>query len=263
MKVVTWNVNSLRARLDQVLDWLEAERPDIACFQETKLADQEFPADAFGDLDYDVIFHGERSYNGVAIASREPMESTWKGLPGESGDAAKRLIGATIGGLRVISAYVPNGQAVGSDKYYYKLEWMESLLRFLESGPGPSEPLIICGDYNLAPTDLDVWDPAAMAGSTHVSPPEREAFQKLIRWGLADAYRTLHPATRAFTWWDYRAGSFQKNMGLRIDHFLVTRPLLDRTTEVRIDVDARRGSGASDHAPVVLELGAAPKGGSS
>jgi exodeoxyribonuclease-3 len=255
VKLVSWNVNSLRTRLDQVLDWIEANQPDVLLMQETKLPDQEFPESEFGDLNYDVTFTGERSYNGVAIASKEPLSGVLKKLPGKDSDLEPRFLAATVEGVRVVSAYVPNGRSIGSEHYAYKLEWLGRLHELLSNGPPlATTPLLIGGDYNLAPADIDVWDPKAMEGSTHVTAPERAAFQKLLDLGLFDAFRALHPKERAFTWWDYRAGNFQKNMGLRIDHFLITKPLLDRARAISIDLTQRRGAGTSDHAPLILEL---------
>lgn len=254
MKIVSWNVNSIRARLDQALDWLERERPDVALLQETKIVDQEFPIDDFGDLGYDAVFHGQRSYNGVAILARDELEDVTKGLPGDGPDEDRRLISAVAGGIRFISVYVPNGQAVGAEQFAYKLEFLARLKAHLAALGSPDRPLVIAGDYNIAPRDIDVWDPKAMAGSTHVSPPERAALEALMGWGLYDAFRAKNPDQRQFSWWDYRAGAFNRDAGLRIDLHLVTKPILDQTTRVWVDVEARAADKASDHAPVVLEV---------
>lgn len=254
MKIASWNVNSLRAREDQVLDWLEAERPDVLCMQEIKMVDQEVPTDALGDLGYDVHAFGQRSYNGVAIACRDEAQDVVRGFPGDPPDAERRLLAATIGGIRIIDIYLPNGQELASPKYEYKLRWMEQLLAFLQAGPGPETPLLICGDFNIAPLDLDVWDGSARQG-LFVSPPERQGFQRFLDWGLVDTFRHFHPnEPKAFTWWDYRAGGFERNKGMRIDHFLLTRPLLSRAKSIRIDRKVRANEQPSDHVPVILEL---------
>lgn len=254
VKVVTWNINSIHARLDNVLNWIEANDPDILLFQETKVIDQEFPIDELGDLGYDCVFTGERSYNGVAICAKDEITDVKKNLPGDGPEAQKRLITGLINGIRVVSVYVPNGQSLDSDKYPFKLDWLARLRRFLPELARPDQPFIMSGDYNIAPADLDVWDTRAMVGSTHVSPPEREALKALLDFGLTDAFRSLHPNKRQFSWWDYRAGAFQKDAGLRIDLHLVTQPILARTKAVIIDQPARAEEKASDHAPVVLEL---------
>lgn len=254
MKLATWNVNSLRAREDQVLDWIETEAPDILCMQETKVTDQEFPEDAFGDLGYDVMYFGQPAYNGVAIASKEEPSRVMRGLPGDPEDADRRLIAATIAGVRVLSVYVPNGQSIGTDKYAYKLDWLERLRAFLSADSTPEDPIVVCGDLNIAPADVDVWNPAERAGSLFVSGPERRAFSALIEWGLVDAFRHFHPTEKRYSWWDYRAGSFERNRGMRIDHLLVSRPVLARGTSVTIDRRTRALEAPSDHVPVVMEL---------
>lgn len=254
MKIATWNVNSLRAREDLVLDWLEENEPEIACFQETKITDQEFPDDAFGDLDYDVIYHGQQTYNGVAIASRDEPRDVVRGLPGDPADDARRLIAATFGDLRVINIYLPNGQAYGSDKYAYKLEWMDRLQAFLEQGPGPDTPLVLLGDFNIAPRDSDIHDGYGRGELLFISEAERSRFQRLLDWGLTDAVLHFDDAPRQYTWWDYRGGAFDRNLGMRIDHILVTEPVLRRATSIRIEREARAAEQPSDHCPVVLVL---------
>ncbi len=254
MKVVTWNVNSIHARLDNVLNWVEANDPDILLLQETKVVDQEFPIDDFGDLGYDCVFTGERSYNGVAICAKDEIHEVKKNLPGDGPEAQKRLIAGRIGQLRVASVYVPNGQALDSDKYPFKLEWLARLRAYLPELTRPDLPFLISGDYNIAPADLDVWDTKAMVGSTHVSPPERAALAALQEFGLVDAFRLLEPNKRQYSWWDYRAGCFQRDVGLRIDLHLVSQALVPRVRRVTIDTQARAEEKASDHAPVILEL---------
>lgn len=255
MKITTWNVNSLRAREDLVLNWVEKEDPDVLCLQETKVTDQEFPEDALGDLDYDTEFYGQRAYNGVAIASHEPMQDVQKGFVGEDKKAEKRLIAATIEGVRVIDIYLPNGQGFDSPKFPYKLDWVERLRAFLDETCDPTQPLVLCGDFNICPEDRDAYDGDERNGGIFCSPQERERYKLLLDWGLTDAFRHKYPdAERPFTWWDYRAGGWPRDHGLRIDHFLVTAPVLERMKDVVVHRMMRAEEGPSDHVPVVLEL---------
>lgn len=267
MRIATWNVNSLRARLDKLLWWLERAAPDVLLLQETKLADAEVPGEAFERAGYVLAHHGEGRWNGVAILSRVGLERVVTNFgeplrppatPDVSDDeplAEARMIGAVAGGIRVVSIYAPNGRAVGSPFYYAKLAWYERLTRWLRETVDPAEPLVLGGDFNVAPEDVDVWDPEACHGGTHVSPAERQAFARLCAWGLVDAYRLCHPEPGRYTWWDYRAGHFHKNFGMRIDHLLLTRPLAVRVVWAEIDREARKGKPPpSDHAPVVVDL---------
>ena len=267
MRIATWNVNSLKARLEKVMWWLERTRPDVLLMQETKLADSGAPVAEFRSVGYELAHHGEGQWNGVAIASRGGIGDvvTNFGAPlrpartPEVADdeplAEARMIAATCGGVRVVSVYAPNGRSVGSTFYEAKLAWYEGLAQWLERATDPAEPLVLGGDFNLAPKDTDVWNPQACHGGTHVSPRERDAFFRLCRWGLVDAYRLHHPETGRYTWWDYRAGAFHKNFGMRIDHLLVTRPLAGRTVWAEIDRTARKGKPIpSDHAPLVIDL---------
>ena len=267
MRIATWNVNSLKARLEKVRWWLERARPDVLLMQETKLADGAAPVEAFRDAGYELAHHGEGRWNGVAIASRGGIEGVVTSFgqplrPAETPDvgddeplAEARMIAATCGGVRVVSVYAPNGRSLGSTFYEAKLAWFGQLARWLAEAADPAEPLVLGGDMNVAPGDADVWDAQACHGGTHVSPPEREAFEKLCRWGLVDAYRLHHPEPGRYTWWDYRAGSFHKNLGMRIDHLLVTRPVEARTVWAEIDREARKGKPIpSDHAPLVIDL---------
>jgi exodeoxyribonuclease-3 len=267
LRIATWNVNSLKARLDKVRWWLDRARPDVLMMQETKLADADAPAQAFRDAGYELAHHGEGRWNGVAIASRrgigavvtnfgQPLRPS---LTPETGDdepmAEARMIGADCGGVRVVSVYAPNGRVVGSPFYEAKLAWYERLARWLAEAADPGAPLVLGGDFNVAPEDADVWDPRACHGGTHVSPPEREAFARLCRWGLVDAYRLHHAETGRYTWWDYRAGNFHKNFGMRIDHLLATPPLVRRTLWAEIDREARKGKPIpSDHAPLLIDV---------
>ncbi|MFP5343340.1 MAG: exodeoxyribonuclease III, partial [Candidatus Limnocylindria bacterium] len=261
MRIATWNVNSLKARQDAVEAWLERARPDILLMQETKLPDQDAPVMAFAMLGYDLVHHGEGRWNGVAIAVRQGLGvaaiTTNFGLGGvrDSGAGSStasseedfdpldeaRMVSAVCGGVRVVSLYAPNGRTVGSPFFVGKLAWYARLLEWLRETCDPAEDLVLGGDFNIAPTDRDVWDAAAVHGGTHVSPPERGAFERLLDWGLVDAYRTIHEEAGRYTWWDYRAGMFHKNMGMRIDHLLVTRPLADRVVDAEIDREARKG----------------------
>ncbi|HEY3121703.1 MAG TPA: exodeoxyribonuclease III [Vicinamibacteria bacterium] len=267
MRIATWNVNSLKARLDKVLWWIERAKPDVLLMQETKLADAEAPVDAFGKAGYALAHHGEGRWNGVAIASRcgiqdvvsnfgEPLPPARTPDVGDDEPLAEaRMVSAVCGGMRLVSLYAPNGRVVGSTFYEAKLAWYVRLARWLAEATDPKEPLVLGGDFNVAPADIDVWDPLACHGGTHVSGPERDAFGRLLRWGLVDAYRLHHPEPGRYTWWDYRAGNFHKNFGMRIDHLLVTAPLQKRTVWAEIDREARKGKPVpSDHAPLAIDI---------
>jgi exodeoxyribonuclease-3 len=267
MRIATWNVNSLKARLDKVRWWLERARPDVLLMQETKLADGDAPVDAFRDAGYELVHHGEGRWNGVAVASRrgiadvvtnfgEPLRPAATPDVGDDEPLAEaRMLSALCGGVRVVSLYAPNGRIVDSPFYRAKLAWYDRLATWLAAARDPGEALVLGGDFNVAPDDADVWDPVACHGGTHVSPPEREAFRRLCAWGLVDAYRLHHPEAERYTWWDYRAGNFHKNYGMRIDHLLVSAPLAARTVWAEIDREARKGKPLpSDHAPLVIDL---------
>jgi exodeoxyribonuclease-3 len=256
VRLVTWNVNSLNARQERVEEWLADSQPDVICLQETKLADGAFPALAFAALGYEAAHHGEGRWNGVAILSRVGLDDVVPGFAdGAPPDPEARLLTATCGGVRVMSAYVPNGRALDNDHYRYKLEWLERLRAHLDAVADPAAPTALCGDFNIAPTDIDVWDPAAVHGATHVSPPEREALGRLLDWGLTDVFRDRFPdVERLYSWWDYRAGNFHKGIGMRIDLVLASASLAARTQGALIDRNARKGKSPSDHAPVVIDL---------
>ncbi len=267
MRIATWNVNSLNARLEKVWWWLDRARPDVLLMQETKLADAAAPHDAFRERGYQLAHHGEGRWNGVAIASRIGLDDVvcCFGDPPrapatpEVGDdeplAEARMVSAVCGGIRVVSLYAPNGRTVDSEFYRAKLAWYDRLARWLGQACDPGQPLLLGGDFNVAPEDVDVWDPQACHGGTHVSPPEREAFARLCRWGLVDAYRLKHPEPERYTWWDYRAGNFHKNFGMRIDHLLVTRSVAERVRWAEIDREARKGKPVpSDHTPLLIDL---------
>jgi len=269
MRIATWNVNSLKARLEKVQWWLERARPDVLMMQETKLADADAPLDAFRAAGYELAHHGEGRWNGVAIASRcgiadvvtnfgQPRETPRTSDTGDDEPLAEaRMMAATCGGVRVVCVYAPNGRVVGSEFYEAKLAWYDRLARWFAEAADPAAPLVIGGDFNVAPTDEDVWDPRSCHGGTHVSPPERESFARLCRWGLVDAYRRHHPEPGRYTWWDYRAGNFHKNFGMRIDHLLATETLAERTVWAEIDREARKGKPIpSDHAPLAIDVDA-------
>ena len=267
MRIATWNVNSLKARLEKVTWWLERARPDVLLMQETKLADADAPNETFERAGYELAHHGEGRWNGVAIASRcgltdvvtnfgEPLRPARTPDIGDDEPLAEaRMITAACGGVRIVCIYAPNGRVVGSPFYEAKLAWFERLASWLTHAAVPTEPLALGGDFNVAPEDVDVWDARACHGGTHVSPPERAAFGRLRRWGLTDAYRLHHDDPGRYTWWDYRAGNFHKNFGMRIDHLLATAPVAARIRWAEIDREARKGKPIpSDHAPLVIDL---------
>ena len=253
MKIATWNVNSLRVRLPQVLQWLAAVQPDVLAIQETKTVDEQFPLAALQDAGYTAVFAGQKTYNGVAILSRLPACEIVTDLPGLD-DPQRRVLGATIGNIRVLNLYVPNGQAVGSDKYAYKLAWLDRLAVFLETELARYPRFVMLGDFNIAPDDRDVHDPAAWAGQVLCSEPERTAFRRLLDLGLQDTFRQFSQEDRTFSWWDYRAAAFRRNLGLRIDHILASPALAAACTACRVDKAPRSWDRPSDHAPVVAEF---------
>jgi exodeoxyribonuclease-3 len=267
MRIATWNVNSLKARLDRVVLWLERAQPDVLLMQETKLGDADAPADVFDRAGYTLAHHGEGRWNGVAIASRSGVADvvTNFGAPlrpartEDAGDdepfAEARMIAASCGGVRVVSLYAPNGRSVDSVFYQAKLAWFDRLARWLAEAADPRVPLVLGGDFNVAPADADVWDAEACHGGTHVSEPERAAFARLLDWGLVDIYRRQHAEPGRYSWWDYRAGNFYKNIGMRIDLLLVSTPLADRVVWSEIDRETRKGKPLpSDHTPVVIDI---------
>lgn len=252
MKIATWNVNSLKVRLPHVLDWMVANGPDVLCLQELKLEDKLFPLAELEAAGYHTVFNGQKTYNGVAILSPHPITDVVRDIPGFE-DAQKRIIAATVGDVRVICGYFPNGQAVGSDKYAYKLRWLAALTEWVRDELRQHPKLVLTGDFNIAPEDRDAhpdWK-----DEIHVSEPERAAFRALTGLGLVDAFRLFEQPERSFSWWDYRMMAFRRNFGLRIDHVLVSPPLLPDCRTCTIDKTPRRLERPSDHAPVVLELG--------
>ncbi len=253
MKIATWNVNSLKVRLPQVLQWLQDNPVDVLCLQETKLTDDKFPLMEIQAAGYQAVFAGQKTYNGVAILSKLPMEDIVRNNPCFADDQ-QRIVGATIGGVRVICAYVPNGQEVGSDKYAYKLQWLDALRDWIANEEKAHEALAIAGDFNIAPEDRDVHDPLAWQGNVLVSEPERAAFRHLQEIGLKDAFRLFEQPEKAYSWWDYRMLGFQKNKGMRIDHILLSEALAKRCTACIIDRTPRKWPQPSDHTPVVAEI---------
>ena len=253
MKLASWNVNSLKVRLPHLLDWLGAEQPDVVCLQETKLEDHNFPQAEINAAGYQVAFSGQKTYNGVALLARETPTDVVFGNPHFT-DPQKRLIAATVSGIRVIGAYVPNGQALDSDKYPYKLSWLSALETWVGEELKSHPQLMLAGDFNIAPDDRDVHNPAAWAGQILCSEPERTAFQRLLALGLKDSFRLFDQAEKSFSWWDYRMLGFQKNQGLRIDHILLSEPLAGRCIAAGIDREMRKRERPSDHAPVTAIL---------
>jgi len=254
VRIATWNVNSLNARLPRVEEWLEYARPDVLCMQETKLADTAFPAMAFSALGYESACHGDGRWNGVAILSRVGLSDVAAGFGGPGDDQGPRLVAATCDGVRVHSVYVPNGRAVDSEHYEAKLAWLGRLHDLLAGAYKPTDAVAVCGDFNVAPEDRDVYDPAAFEGATHVTAGERQAVRALEDWGLVDAFRLCRPEDGLYTWWDYRAGNFHKHMGLRIDLVMLSHSLADKVTFALVDRNARKGKLPSDHAPVLVDV---------
>ncbi len=253
MRIATWNVNSLTARLPRVEEWIEYAKPDVLCLQETKQAESAFPVAAFAALGYETAHHGDGRWNGVAIASRVGLSGVAKGLgPGQE-DQGSRAIAADCDGVRVVSVYVPNGRSLDSEHYPAKLAWLARLREVLDETTSPTRPVAVCGDFNVAPEDRDVWDPTQFEGMTHVSAPERDALADLQAWGLVDAFRQIYDEDRLFSWWDYRGGSFHRHQGMRIDLILVTEVLAAGTTWALIDRNARKGEKPSDHTPVFID----------
>jgi exodeoxyribonuclease-3 len=262
VRLATWNVNSIKQRVPRLLPWLDQRQPDVVCLQETKLADDAFAAllgEQLVSRDYEFATHGEVQWNGVAILSKIGLDDVVLGVAGAPGfpNPEARAVTATCGGIRVHSVYVPNGRVPGSDHYRYKLDWLAALGQDVSAGP---ENTVVCGDMNIAPADEDVFDPEAYIGQTHVTGPEREALAQLEALGLRDVVRDRWPGKRVFTYWDYRAGMFHQDLGMRIDLVLATVPVAERVRAAWVDRQARKGSGPSDHAPVIVDLDEAPDG---
>ena len=254
MLIATWNVNSLKARLPRVQQWIEENKPDVLCIKETKMKDAVFPSLVFHEMGYESAHFGQGQWNGVAILSKVGLDNVINNFAVGEPDGEARIISAECGGITVVCVYVPNGRELEHDHYQYKLRWMKQLKQHVAKIAKPSGDVIVTGDFNIAPNDIDVWDPEALIGSTHVSVPEREVLNDLCAWGLTDIYRDQHPEPKLFSWWDYRDGGFHKNHGMRIDLLLVSESVAKRTKMTVVDRNARKGEKPSDHAPVVMEL---------
>ena len=253
MKLATWNVNSLKVRLPQVIDWLGINQPELLCLQETKISDDNFPQSEIAAIGYQCVFSGQRTYNGVAILSKQKGSEVVTAIPGFT-DEQKRIIAATYGDLRVISVYVPNGETVESEKYGYKLKWLPALNRWLQQELKDHKKLALLGDFNIAPEDRDVHDPKLWQGKVLCSEPERDAFKELLNLGFADSFRLFEQAEKSYTWWDYRMMAFRLNRGLRIDHILLSPELARTCLTCKIDKTRRKHERPSDHAPIMVEL---------
>ena len=258
LKIATWNVNSIRARKERVLAWLADNGPDVLCVQETKVTDELFPFEDLASVGYKAVVHGQKTYNGVALLSKELATDVVRGFADNGDDSQARFIGATISGVRVFSAYIPNGSSVGSEKYQYKLAWLSRLRAFLDAHESPDVPLALCGDWNVAPDDRDIHDPLLWEGEVLCTDAERDALKRIVDWRLVDTFRMHCEEGGNFSWWDYRMLGFPKNKGLRIDHIYATERLAGICLGSEIDRNERKGKGASDHAPVVAHF--APQG---
>lgn len=254
MRIASWNVNSLRARLDHTAEWLKTNQPDVLCVQETKVVDDDFPADTFARLGYEAAYIGEKTYNGVALLSRHTIKDISYGLGSAQAKEPARFVAGTVCGVRVMSAYVPNGKTLESPSYAEKLAWLGRLRLTLDETARPEQPLVLCGDFNIARDDRDVFDPELMRDKIHFSAPEHAALNNLLEFGLLDAYRERHQEGGKFSWWDYRMGAFPRNRGLRIDYVFATRPIIDAMKSVEIDVTPRHWDKPSDHTPVVIDF---------
>jgi exodeoxyribonuclease-3 len=259
MQIATWNVNSIRARLPRVLEWLERRKPDVVCLQEIKCVQAQFPREAIEELGYSVEIHGQKTYNGVAVLSRSPMCDVLRGFPGEAEGSEARVIGVSVGSVMVLNLYVVNGQEVGSPKYEFKLDWLARLKEFIdESYPSQAgrlaQKLVVTGDFNITFDDRDIHDPEAWRGKVLCSEPERDALAEIMGLGLSDAFRKFDSEAGKYTWWDFRSRGFARGAGLRIDHFLMSDEALAACSSVVVDIEARGGEKPSDHAPVIATI---------
>lgn len=254
MKIATWNVNSINVRLEQVLDWLAKHETDVLCLQETKCVDEKFPFEEFRDAGYEAAFTGEKSYNGVAIVSRHKIENVQKNFHDDALDAPKRLIAATVRGVRIVNTYIPNGTELWSEKFTFKLDWLHQLRKFFDETCDKSGDVLLCGDFNVAPDERDVWNVQAWEGKLHFSKPERAAIHHVKQWGFVDVFRQINGDEKKFSWWNYREGAFFKDHGLRIDHIWTSENLAKKCVGCWIDRKPRGAERPSDHAPVVAEF---------
>lgn len=255
MRIATWNVNSARARLPRIIDWLAVEKPDVVCLQEIKCVDEQFPAEPIEDLGYHIETHGQKTYNGVAILSKSTPEDVVKGMPDDGDDEQSRVIAATIDGVRVLNLYVVNGKEVGDPKYDFKLAWMDRVAQYIKNDFVITDPVVVTGDFNVTFDDRDLYDPEKWRDRILCSAPEREALAKIMAPGLHDAFRRFHEEAGHYTWWDFRTRGFQRGNGLRIDHFLMSDAALSACTDVHVDTEERGREKPSDHAPVVATFG--------
>lgn len=256
MKIATWNVNSIHIRLEQILSWLKTTQTDVLCLQETKTVDEKFPLEAINDAGYNAAFLGQKSYNGVAILANREITDVQKNFPDDTADAPKRLIAATVGNVRIVNTYIPNGTEIWTDKFTFKLDWLQRLRKFFEETCAKDADVLLCGDFNVAPDERDVWDVRQWEGKLHFSKPERAAIQHVKQWGFADVFREKNGDAREFSWWNYREGAFPKNQGLRIDHIWTSKTLTEKSVGCWIDRTPRGWERPSDHTPVVAEFSA-------
>ncbi len=255
MKIATWNINSVNSRIAHLLQWCEKNEPDVVCLQETKCVDPRFPSARLRAAGFEhIAVHGEKAYNGVALLSRHPIDDLQKNIPGDGGDAPRRLIGGTINGVRIVNVYVPHGTSLGTDKYQFKLDWITRLRKYFDTEFRLDERVLLCGDLNVAPHELDVWKVSLWKDKMHFTKPERDAIQMLKKWGFVDVFRLINDDVREFSWWDYFHHSFEKDRGMRIDHIWTSPALADLCTDCWIDKEPRAMEKPSDHAPVVAEL---------
>lgn len=254
MKLATWNVNGIRARLPRLLAWLKKHQPDALCMQETKVPNEDFPWKELETVGYRVETHGVKGFNGVAIAARTDMVEVTRGFDGDPDPTKPRVIAATLDGIRVVNVYVPNGQSVGSDKFAYKLAWYDRFREAMDAAHAPSDPILVCGDFNVAPEDRDIYKPERWRGKVLCTDEERGRFRALLDWGFRDGQRVLTDEPGIHTWWDYRLMAFQRGWGLRIDHMLITEPVVARLRTMTVDTEERGGEKPSDHAPVIATL---------
>ncbi|MEO7660488.1 MAG: exodeoxyribonuclease III [Pyrinomonadaceae bacterium] len=255
MRIATWNINSINARIEHVLSWCIANQPDVLCLQETKCVDDKFPHGRLRSIGFEhLAFHGESSYNGVAIISKLPIIDIEKNFPGDAADAPRRLIAATVNGLRIVNVYVPHGTEFGSDKFTFKLDWIKRLRTYFEDNFDPADKVLLCGDLNVAPHEMDVWKPSLWKDKMHFTKPERDAIHDLKRWGFVDVFRQLNDDANEYSWWSYFHHSFEKNQGLRLDHIWASPPVAEACTDCWIDRPARSLEKSSDHAPVIADF---------
>ncbi len=257
MKIATWNVNSIRSRLGHVLDWSAKVRPDVLCLQETKVRDDRFPHMRLREAGFEyAVFHGERAYNGVAILSRHPLTEIQKNFPGDTDEVQSRLVAATVEGIRIINVYVPHGTRIGTPKFEYKLEWLAFLRRYLDEFYDPADEVLLCGDFNITPHELDLWNTAIWRNKLFCTKPERDALLNVKRWGFVDLFRQINPDAREYSWWGMlQPNMFSKNKGLRLDHIWATEPLAEACTDCWIDKEPRGWEKPSDYGPVIVEIG--------